>query len=103
MSPIKPENLVADAQLLADIERHDSLSAEWDRIAAVNEDDLRIPALMDETTDLALRIVATPAHTTECRDGKIRIIELAELESWDGMGMIQTILDLDEERIAAAA
>jgi hypothetical protein len=38
----------------------------------------------------------------EGRDGKIRIVELEELESWDDLGLIETILRLDLERVAAA-
>lgn len=96
-NPINP-----DAGLFADIERHDHLWAEWDRLAAIDEDDPRISLLSDETHDLAMRIVATPAHTIECRDGKIRIIQLTELETFDGMGLIRVIIDLDAARIAAA-
>jgi hypothetical protein len=93
-----------DAGLLADIERHGSLWTEWDRIVAeCGEDDARIPALSDETTELAKRIVMTPAHTAEGRDGKIRVVKLEELESWDDLGLIEAILDLDAARIAAAA
>jgi hypothetical protein len=92
-----------DAGLLADIERHGRLWTEWDRIVAeTGEDDPRIEALSDETTELAKRIVVTPAHTAEGTDGKIRIIELEELESWDDLGLIETILQLDAERVAAA-
>jgi hypothetical protein len=93
-----------DAGLLAYIDRHDNLWAEWDRIVAdTGEDDPRIPALSDETSDLAKRIVVTPAHTVEGRDAKIRIIELEALESRDGLGLIEFILQLDAERIAAAS
>jgi hypothetical protein len=93
-----------DAVLLAAIERHSLLWAQWDRIVADGgEDDARIPALSDETTELAKRIVVTPAHTSEGRDGKIRVVKLEELESWDDLGLIETILGLDAERIAAAA
>ena len=91
-----------DAGLLADIEQHGKLWAEWDRVAKIDADDPRIPALCDETTELAKRIVVTPAHTVEGRDGKIRIIDLEELESWDDLGLIETILRLDLERVAAA-
>jgi hypothetical protein len=38
----------------------------------------------------------------EGRDGKIRIVELEELESWEDLGLIETILRLDLERVAAA-
>jgi hypothetical protein len=91
-----------DACLLADIERHDNLWAEWDRIAEIDEDDPRIPALSDETIELAKRIVVTPAHAAEGRDGKIRVVDLEKLESWDDLGLIETILRLDLERVAAA-
>lgn len=50
---------------------------------------------------LAERIVETPA--AEGRDGKIRVIDLDELECWDDLGLIETILRLDLERVAAGA
>jgi len=57
-----------DAGLLADIERHDNLWAQWNRIVAeTGENDPRIPALSEETSELANRIVATPAHTVAGR------------------------------------
>lgn len=96
-------SITSETGLLADIERHGKLWAEWDRIFAEGgEDDPRIPALSDQTTDLAKRIVVTPAHSVEGRDGKIRIAKLEELRSWDDLGLIETILVLDAERIAAA-
>jgi hypothetical protein len=36
------------------------------------------------------------------RSGKIRAIDLEELESWDDLGLIETILRLDFERVATA-
>jgi len=91
-----------DASLLADIHRHDALWAEWDRIQAESgQDDPRIPALIDETTDLAKRIVVTPAHTVAGRDGKNRILEREDLEAWDSLGLIETVLGMDAARIAA--
>jgi hypothetical protein len=97
-------NQNADAVLLAMVQRHDDLWAEWDRILAeTGEDDPRIPAISDETTELAKLIAVTPVNTAEGRDGKIRVIELEELESWDDLGLIETILKIDAERIAAAS
>jgi hypothetical protein len=92
----------ADTDLLAMVNRHDGLWAEWDRLAKVDEDDPRIPALSDETSELAKRIVVTPAHTVEGLNGKVRVVALEELESWDDIGLIEIILQLDAERVAAA-
>lgn len=101
MTPITKQQ---DAALLADVERHGRLWAEWDGIVAeAGEDDPRIPALSDETAELAKRIAVTPAHTIEGRNGKIRIIDREELESWDDLGLIATILVLDAERIQTSA
>jgi hypothetical protein len=71
-------------------------------IASINESDPRIPNISAETSQLARRIAVTPAHTAEGRDGKIRVVKLEELESWDDLGLIETIFELDAERIAAA-
>jgi hypothetical protein len=93
-----------DTGLLADIERHDRAWSLWDQIFAESgEDDPRIESLCDECTGLAKRIVLTPAHTPEGRDGKIRVIDREEMESRDDdLGLIAMILHLDAERIAAA-
>jgi hypothetical protein len=79
------------------------LWAEWDRLAKVDEDDPRIPALSTYCADLALVIVTTPACTKEGLDGKMRVIKCEELYPEDDFGLIEMILKLDAERIAAAA
>ena len=91
----------SDAGLLAMIQRHDKLWVEWDRLAKINEDDPRIPALSDECAALEPRIIATPAHSQEGLTGKRRVVERGELS--DDFGIIDTMLELDAERIAAAA
>ncbi len=91
-----------DKALLADIALHGKLWADWDAIAKVDQDDPRIAALSDKTTDLARRIAVTPAHTAAARDAKIHVIKLEELEAWDDLGLIRTILKMDAERISAA-
>ena len=90
-----------DAGLLAMITRHDFLWAEWDRVARVNDHDPRVVAIGEECSKLEPRIVATRAFTAAGLSGKRRVVERAELE--DDFGIIETIFDLDEERIAATA
>jgi hypothetical protein len=80
---------------------HKELWIEWDTIAKIDEDDPRMVSLSDRTTELAKRIVVTPVHTAEALDGKRRIVELEELESWDDLGLLEVILKLDAERVAA--
>lgn len=94
--------VLPDAELLALVNRHDQLWAEWNRLAKVDERDPRIRALSEETSELARQIVVTPAHTAEGLNGKVRVIEVEELESWDDLGLIAEILEHDAERIAAA-
>jgi hypothetical protein len=92
-----------DAGLLADIARHGTLWAQWDHLAEIDEDHPRIADISHETTVLARRIVVTPAHTVEGLDGKRRVVALEELESWDDLGLIETILQLDLDRIATVS
>jgi hypothetical protein len=91
-----------DAALIAMVQRHDAIFEEWDRLAKVDEDDPRIAPLSTESTELEVRIVATPAFTAQGLDGKRRIVLRAELECWDDLGIIDMIFTLDAERISAA-
>jgi hypothetical protein len=83
------------------VNRHDDLWSEWDRLAKVNEDDPRTLAIIEEASELERWIVATPASTPAGLAGKRRVIDRAEMESSDDLGLIETILELDAERIAA--
>jgi hypothetical protein len=77
-----PSNPNPDAELLAMIQRHDLLWAEWDRIVLVdkNEDDPRTSELSDQCSDLERRIFVTPAHTARGLAAKRRIIKLTNFE-----------------------
>jgi hypothetical protein len=88
-----------DTELLAMIQRHKAAWNEWDQLT---EDDPRIDALGELTTDLARLIVVTPAHTPEALEGKRLIIEREQLTEWDDLCLIETIIELDAERVAAA-
>ena len=89
-----------DAGLLAMIQRHDLLWAEWDRLAKISEDDARIPGLSEECAALEPRIIATQAHTEESIVGKRRVRERAGIE--DDFGIVDAIFELDAERIGAS-
>jgi hypothetical protein len=95
--PAKGSN--PDAALLAMIERHDSLWAEWDLAA---EDDPRTREFSKECCKLERRIVGTPAHTARGLAAKRRIIKRGELGSYDAEDIIAMILEVDSERITAS-
>jgi hypothetical protein len=59
-------------------------------------------ALSDQCCELERKILATPTFTAEGLTGKRRVVERAELDSWDDLGIIETIFALDAERVAAA-
>jgi hypothetical protein len=96
-----------DAELLAMIERHDELWDLTDRIyAALSDAGTYTPEYDDasaEAVGLERWIVATPAFTPAGLAGKRRVIERANMEPSDDFGIIEAILQLDAERIAAAA
>jgi hypothetical protein len=88
-----------DAELMAIIRRHEALWTEWD---LADDDDPRIPTFCRECVELERKIVATPAFTADGLDGKRRVAELAELQSWDDLGIVDTIFALDGERVVSA-
>jgi hypothetical protein len=95
-TPARPD----DAELLAMIRRHGKLWTEWDRIANINEEDPRISTFSREAVELERKILATPALTRKGLAGKRRVVQRAEMEAWDDLGIIETIFDIDAERVA---
>jgi hypothetical protein len=55
---------------------------------------------MHQCDELARRIIATPAHTSEALAGKRRTVQHANYDDGDSL-IISTILDMDAERIDA--
>ena len=95
-STLKPN---PDAELLAMIQRHDTLWVEWDR---AEEDDPRTSEFCEECCELELRVVATPAFTRQGLQGKRRVAKRAE-QLHDDYGLLDQILQNDAERVAAGS
>ena len=98
-----------DAELLAMIQRHETLWSEWECLAQEHEDDPRISPISEECAELEPRIIATPAHTEAGLAGKkhvIRVTGYAGRAGSPGAGdvdeLVDVILKLDAARIAAA-
>jgi hypothetical protein len=96
----------ADANLNAMVERHDALWTLTDRLYAAlgdaGTDTAEYADANEEAADLERLIAATPAFTPAGLAGKRRMVDRAEMESSDDLGLIETILQLDAERVAAA-
>jgi len=99
-APVSP-----DAGLLEMVARHDHLWDLTDHLAALGDAGTDTAEYIDalaEAADLERRIAATPAFTPAGLAGKRRMVDRAEMESSDDLGLIETILQLDAERVAAA-
>ena len=65
--------IMNDSALLDLIANHHRLWQEWDRrVAADRNPDTQL--LSVRCDELARRIIATPAHTREALDGKLRVV-----------------------------
>lgn len=101
-----------DVKLIAMIRRHAGAWSRWGRLAKQNERDPRIDALADECCELEPIIVAMPAVTKAGLAAKRRMIAKVgyaavngrrELATGDVGALVDAILTLDAERVAAAA
>jgi hypothetical protein len=101
-----------DAGLIAMVNNHGKAFALWGRLAEQNEKDSRIDALITRCCELEPIIVATPVRTKAGLAAKRRMIAKVGYVSVNGnpdlatgnvAELVEVILTLDAERVAAAA
>jgi hypothetical protein len=90
-----------DADLLATIQQHDELWAEWDRRVPVDQDDPKISELSDECYELECGIFLARPQTPEGLADKTRIISKVEFYLYGAEEIVAMTLEADAERIAA--
>jgi hypothetical protein len=97
--PITPRSLSKpnpDAELITKVRRHDLLWQTWPPEGGASKEHL------DETCDLELQILATPAFTRQGLAGKRRVAERAAQFHDDECGqLLEEIMRNDAERVAA--
>jgi hypothetical protein len=84
-----------DAELIALVEQHDDLWAEW----PCEDDDPRAYQVCREARDLEVQIAITPAQTHRGLEAKMRVLHRADFD--DTNGVVAAILQLDAERVGA--